>query len=557
MVLSRMLVILIPPLDARGASATIRRAIDAAAHPLALRFALPGAMADSADLPENADLLFYDDVQGIESIPPLLTDESSFLAITGAHAFAPKWDAELLRMQRRMNRRALLTGSITPGPAPAEDVPVSVENAPTVRLSLAALRQALPELQKRKSEGTPKVVPAVLPQVHLPALKESLSDESVAIGRGLPLVCADAPVKTLVIDPALLFGPISFLHEATLNASTLSLAAYITGYPVYVMPEPLLWPLDDPPMRQLMRPAPEALPGTTLSRFEQLLGFRYGQRSSAGKTAMGLFNVEDTYAQRMPAREKLAQAARTARMKLREQHMPLMVSAFIDLPSAANSPAFYQLRFGFLRRIESLPLILFTGGVLERALKSVFPNSHSYPAQHLLPRTLLTDSGMQPQEHFLRSKPLLMLRAAKRQLEFSHTAWVDMDILPHPVCPEAVPDFSPLMDDRIHMATVNGVPDASFIVMPTELLPRVAKHVLSITQLDAELKRGFGEAMMWERIYDKHPEWFAIHPMPRRRLLFLSTFDRSLLSHSLQAHLNDLPEVYTASENRKESTLHG
>jgi len=35
--------------------------------------------------------------------------------------------------------------------------------------------------------------------------------------------------------------------------------------------------------------------------------------------------------------------------------------------------------------------------------------------------------------------------------------------------------------------------------------------------------------------------------MPRRRLLFLSLFDRELLSASLRAHLTDLPKPYYAS----------
>ena len=51
-----------------------------------------------------------------------------------------------------------------------------------------------------------------------------------------------------------------------------------------------------------------------------------------------------------------------------------------------------------------------------------------------------------------------------------------MDILPHPVCPEAVPAFGKLMDDRIHLATVDGVPDPSFLVAPVDLLPRLCSR---------------------------------------------------------------------------------
>lgn len=543
---ARLLLILSAPIDARSAAATIARAREKADRPQAVRFALPQALFGYIGTPpEGAEILFYDAASGLESLLPLLTDETHFLILTGAHAFHGKWDQFLLRTLRSLGKRALLTATITPSSVPSTE-PVTMENAPTIRASLASMRQAIPELQKRRQIVPAEKAAASEPECCLPALKQSLGEDSVAIGRGLALVCADHPVKTLVIDPALLMGPISFLHDATLSADTLSLAAYITGYSVHALHEAVLWPLADPPLRQLVRPSQEALPGSTLSRFEQLMGFRYGQHHSTGKASMGLFIPEDTYPQRMPAKLLLNQKAKAARMRLKETLMPLLVSAFTDLPSAANSPAFYTLRFGFLRRIESLPLLLYTGGSQERALRASFPNTLSYPDNGLLPRTLL-QQGMQPQEHFARSKPLLMLRAAKKQVEFTHVAWVDMDTLPHPICAEAVPDFQSMMDDRIHMATVNGVPDASFILIPVKYLSVIARETASITQLDAELNRGFSETLLWERLFQKRPDWFAFHRMPRRRLLFLSAFDPQFLSRSLRPLLTDLPPVHYAA----------
>jgi hypothetical protein len=249
----------------------------------------------------------------------------------------------------------------------------------------------------------------------------------------------------------------------------------------------------------------------------------------------------------MPLKLLIRHTARTAYMKLMETHMPLMVSAFIDLPNPRVEAAFYLLRFGFLRRIQSLPLVLYTGGSQERALRASFPHTQSYPDHNLLPKTLL-QSGMKPEEYFARSKTLLMNKAAKRQVEFAHIAWVDMDILPHPVCAEAVPDFRSMMDDRIHIATVNGVPDPSFVVVPADRLPSLAQLAQSITQLDAELKRGFSEPLLWERIFQRKPQWFAIHPMPRRRLLFLTAFEPQLLTGTVQPFLKDLPKPYYAQQ---------
>ena len=558
MIASRLLLVLAPSMDASAAEGTIRRAYMASARPLALRFAAPLSLASAlSELPEEYFLLFYDDALGLSALPEQLTDETHFLLLSSPYAFSQRWDVQLLRTLRGLGAHSLLTGQMRPCP-PKEEKADSVMDAPTQRLpnlgrNLAALRQSLPELKKAKGSTEAKInhpsvrfssktEPAVS-EAYLPALKESVSENSVAIGRGLALVCAEGPIKTLVIDPDLLMGPISFLRECDLTPSTLSLAAYVAGYAVYALHEPWLWPIREPDKRFLIRPSADVLPGSTMARFEQLLGFHYGQPHTTGKAAMGLFIPEDTYPQRMPGNLMLEQKLRLARLKLKEAHLPLMVSAYTDLPSARNSPAFYTLRFGFLRRIASLPLLLFTGGSQERALRASFPNTLNYPTHGLLPNELLAE-GMTPAQHFARSKPLLMLRAAKKRVEFSHAAWVDMDILPHPVCAEAAPNLSSLMDDRIHLATVEGIPDLSFLVIPAERLGMIARETLSLTQLDAELKRDFSEEILWQRLFHKKPEWFAIHPMPRRRLLFLSLFDPGLLSVSVRSHLSDLPPVY-------------
>lgn len=557
MIASKLLVILSSPLDTAGAAGTIERACAASARPLALRFAIPEAVG-SAGIPPDADVFFYNETIGLSALLPLLTDETHFLFLSGAHAFVPKWDAHFLRTLRPLGDRALLTGMMRPCPLPAVSGPLD-DDAPTVRASrLSVLRQALPELQRRRQnpdepvlKGCPsaRFAPAFPAESEavLPALKDSPDGERVAIGLGLPLVCATAPQKTLIVYPGLFGGRVSFLRTAETQLSLLSLAAYVSGYSVYALHRALLWPLVQAPVMYLSRPAQDALPGTTLARFEQLLGFHYGQTDCITKSAMGLFGPDEAYPQQMPRQLQMRCSLRAAWLRMQGKHLPLLVSAFIDLPSRQHVPSYYyRLRFGFLRRIQSLPLLLYTGGQQERAFRSDFAHTLSYPDNALLPRTLL-QQGMTPEEHFARCKPLLMLHAAKKHAEFSHFAWLDMDTLPHPVCAEALPDLQPLMDDRIHLATVDGVPDASFVVIPQKLLARAAREAASITQLDAELKRGFSEALFWQRLFEKRPDWFAIHPMPRRRLLFASAFDPQLLSVSQRELLANLPPVYYAS----------
>ena len=535
-----MLVILSSLSGASEAAQTAQRALAAAARPTGLRFAVPEACREGFD---QEDALFYSGEEPLEAMLPLLTDETHFLHLMGAHGFAPKWDARLYDALRHVSGPALLSASVSP---PVEAVPAPVADA-----------DADTRVYDRAARGTaPLPRPAVEAEACLPALADRFEDNAVQIVRGLPLVCAAAPVRTLVADPALLFGPVDFLRRAEPALATLSIAAYVAGFSVYALPDAPLWPLAEPPRRWLRRPVPDALPGTTLNRFEQLAGFRYDRQRAGVRTTWGLFGAEDVYPQRLPRGLRLAQHARATRMRLSERYMPLLVTAFVDLPSPRRPVAAYILRFGFLKAVESLPLLLYTGGAQERLLRAGFPNTQSYPDNAVLPRSLM-GMGMSPTDHFRRSKPLLMLRAASRRPEFTHAAWIDMDILPHPICREAVPSFGRLMDDRVHLATVDGVPDPSFVIAPVELLGRLCSRTKAVTQLDAELKRGWSEEVLWTRLIDEAPDLFTLHPMPRRRLLFLTAFDPQLLGARLRALLASLPAPVVLPAPQKPVSVKG
>lgn len=540
MAAQRMLVLLSRMENGDAAAQTVLRALHAAARPYGMRFLVSSAFREAFSphqtqidaLRANA-VLFSDAAGSPGDALPHLTDETHFLFLMGAHDFAPRWDAALWDALRAVPERdALLTACVRP---PTGESRTSCEplrrSAPTSRAPFSDDRptRVMPKLGETAS---PPFVPA---EAYLPALSPPVAENTFRLCYGLPLVCAAQPVRTLLIDPALLLGSVDFLKSARLTCDTLSIAAYMAGIPVYALPQPALWPLHEASSRVLTLPA--AMAGSSLGRFEQLVGLRREVGRTAVKTAWGLFGVEDAYKQRMPRSIAAVQRLRATRMRLRENQAPLLITAFIDLPTPQPADP-YVLRFGFLKEIRSLPLLLYTGGRQERALRASFPNTLSYPDNNLLPKSLLF-GGMTAEQHFRRSKPLLLLRSALRHPELTHVAWVDADVLPHPVCPDAAPDFSALMDDRIHIATIDGVPDASFVIVPTEHAALLAKETKSLTLLDAELKRSLDEPPLWQRLIQKFPDLFTLHPMPGRRLLFLTAFHPQLLGQRLRVCLRE------------------
>ncbi len=505
----RMLVMLA---DLPNAEAALDMALAAVAHarrPYGLRFAVAAGFADAfaeAGLPAGAlgagDVKFFDEAAGLKGLLPLMTDETHFLYLRGEHGFADRWDAVLLgRFAKVPETRAVLTASVVNGDGGA--------------------------------------------QAHLPSIRCFTDDHTATIGAGLPLVCAAAPVKTLLIHPACLLGRRDFLQTADAVEDSLSIAAYAAGYAVYALDAVPLWPLSpDGCAQALVMPTPEVLPPPLLSRFERLAGFSFARRAAIIKATQGLFGVEDGYAQRLPLPLLLkTKAARLRRRLLRrkEAPAPLTVTAYIDLPDAARPPQTYMLRFDALMRLHGLPLTLYAGGEMERHLRSRFANTLAYPDNTLLPRTLLSQ-GMTLTELMRRSKLLLLQRAQRAYPAYEHLMWLDIDALPHPVCADAPLTFAHLTDDRVHIAWVDGEPDASMLVVPVRLLAPLCREVQARTQFDADGQRDLSERTLLRHLVDKYPDLFTLHPMPARELLFLSCLDPSLLCAPVRHLLQNQPK---------------
>ena len=478
MINGNVLVILFSPSGAEGARQTLRHAMLNAARPQSLRFLLPSyAFQDLQELQEKGEpISFFPYQEGLPGACEQIGEESCFLLLMGDAHFEKNWDQVLIRK------------------LPGEDC------------LLTATPWSNPATGKKES--------------CLPALKLPFDAYGIPIGQGLPLVCAKKQQEGLLIDPALLFGPVGFLQLMKPDITTLSYSAFLSGHRVLWLEEAPLISASPLPPRRLCRPVAQVLPGSALHRFEQMCGIRFDARQVTVKAQAGLAETARDYTQVLPLREKAAGLLRL--------DFPYLVTGFVDFPSPHREPQDYLLHFEWLRRMECFSLLTFTGGEMEESLRGMHPNTASFPA-----RDLPKPEGMSISRHFKRSKPFLLLRAQRRHPGVRHFAWVDLDILPHPVPKNLRPDFRQMLDDQIHLATVEGVPDCSCLIVPAGETERLCREVAAVTEMDVALHASLGEEELWRKLISRHPERYCLHPMEKRQMLFLSAFPRGTLSRQI------------------------
>lgn len=509
MPLTRILVALMNMPNEGAALRTVAWAWKRAGSPNGLRFALSRRLEKPVleSLPEmgmeSSIFSFYGERGGLANVAENMGDATHFLSLSGEYDFAPQWDYQL------MNRYGKI-----PSKAPLMTAMIGDDGGKTE------------------------------PQAYLPALSEEFGINGVRLQKGLPLVCSQAPVPTIVVNPSFLMGKKEVLHTMDLRPATLSFAAYVAAVPVYALDCAPLWPVGVQLPVYLERPVQDVLPGTTIARFEQLAGFHYEQKRAGLRTNWGLFTTENTYPQKMPPRK-----LQIGKLFKSEIEQPVLVTAFVDLPNARKPALYYVLRFGFLHQLQNLPLYLYTGGSVERQLRSMCNNARSYPENNLLP-TVFCKQGMSKKDWFSRNKLLLMERIARQHPEMSHVAWVDMDTLRHPVCPDAKPDFSAFMDRHIHIATVHGVPDDSFIIAPAWVLRKLAAEITDRTLLDIELEHNLSHESLLLYLMDKYHDLIQPHPMPAKKLLFATGFDPALLDQRYRLLLSGGNEQINANQGK-------
>lgn len=159
--------------------------------------------------------------------------------------------------------------------------------------------------------------------------------------------------------------------------ATVSVVAYLAGYTIEMMQKAYAVPCSPIPERRLRRCTPDAIPGTSAARFEQLCGIHWEEKALTVKAQYGLRESENTYPQRLPVH--MAAVQRMKGTLTRSSKIPSFATGFVDFESTRCCFEEYFLHFWFLKELDNLPLLVFTGGSGERAIRSVWPNNLSFP----------------------------------------------------------------------------------------------------------------------------------------------------------------------------------
>ena len=481
---------------------SISESIKNASRPLCLNIAVHESFKECVNeeslthLPRVRSFVYYSDEKNFLNLLLSEVKATHFLHLKGPYFFLPKWDLILyFRYKKIVKKRALLTGVIFG--------PHSHAKA----------------------------------QAFLPGVDVFNSADTFSIIAGLPLVHSERPVRTLIINPALIFGSVDFLSQVNAALDTLSIEAYIAEYEVYAIDRIPFWPVAWLSASQ-QRPNLSQNNNNTLQRFERMTGLTKHEGKIDCSPLLGLFFQAKDYGQiasKYQFKNVIKEMKKWKQKTYKKnKNSILWVSGYIDFQRENEMETLSMLRFHFLALLENLSMLIFTGGSQERYIRSNHPNTQNYPTY------LLNDqknSNISKKQFFTQHKFELLLTACKRQTEFTHYLWGDLDLLHYPIKSDVQLNFEHLMDEKIHLAIVDDVMDLSFVVVPKDMIKRLNEAIDYEIYNFKVLMRQYSEIEAFKDIYNKNPEWFTLHKMIQPKMLGLTIFPRTWLSQADQSIL--------------------
>lgn len=428
-----------------------------------------------------------------EDVEALWQGEGYVLLAHPAMSFTRNWDMQLLRALRQCRRESRFSAVLT-GYLPRKQDPVD----------------------------------AVCPV----AAEGFDAQGRLCFQRGTPLRYALAPQKSAFLHPDFCFAPSAFFREMRQEEGPLFLSAFRRKWELYTLHRPLIHISDD--MR--MEPCEVSAGGeqdTSLSRFERRFGLRFATRQLTPMVRQGVFTADLTFPTRVPYAVRGQEALREL-LRRKGSVSPLCVTAYLSMPvEGPNMHEQYQCWFGYLSALKNLSLLCYGDSDTTRRIMPMHPNVLEFKPRYGLP----VEGQLPPEEtmnYIKLSKPFILARSREKFLNHSHYVWMDYGYLRYPVYERASIDWANVCGNRIVLAIVNGVPDASMLVVPDAMLLTLCREIAALCEQELN---GSGrlpqETDLWLTLIREHGDWFELVELPGHRELFTL----ALMNREEEAHV--------------------
>lgn len=415
--------------------------------------------------------------------------ESHTLLADRSVLFDAGWDITLLRMLRQLERNGT-------------EHPVLTGIPPLFNASVDAFRAVAAE----RITGT---------------------DGTISYRPGTPVRYAREPQRTPFLSLQFCFASSSFFRTLECISESPSVAAFINGWDLFV---PCRCPCHAqtvlcPPAEDIRDPAAE-----NWRRYARKAGITDRFPYLTGQARTGILSADLAWETSIPLRQRILDRIRSVSTSGSPLSL-LCVSAVLSEPvHPENTPEENTACLRWLTAVRELSMIFLADAVTRPNVQLNHPNVIEFaPAAGLPVYRRLPDIE---DPDYLRMSRMFFLRYCKeRNPGHSHYAWLDPCSVSYPVDPDTIPNLKPFCSDRITIAEVDGKPDFSMIIVPTELISPLCGEIAAFCDQSSRKPVPFPtEEEVWSDLIGRFPSRFTMVPLPEKY---------GLIAHILRVSAND------------------
>lgn len=409
------------------------------------------------------------------SMPTLWHGEGYVLMAHPAMRFTRGWDKELLRELRACPSGQVLTCALT-GYLPVREDPLTSV---------------------------------------CPVAADAFNDEGeLTFHHGMPLRFVAGPTRGPFLHPDFCFAPAGFFRALAEGSEPLFMRAFRHGWDLYTLHRPIIRLLWDVPVDPVRIPAAHDLQ----EDFANVFGVSFAGRLLSAHARRGMLSEDVKLRLNVPVSIKVRETYRQKRYSLQrklKRHAAKLEPKCVTLyTSRMEEETLRWLRQ--LATLKNLPLVAYVEPLQVRQIAEFLPSVHEFRQRHAME---LPVEGLEGIETL--SKAALLSTARDKYLTPSHYIWMDADAIRYPVYERTFFDWQAICTDKIVMAMVNGVPDATMFCVPEKLVLSLARDMQARTLTILEQRGSLPEEReVWDLVIRDNPDWFSLVVLPVKGQLF-------------------------------------